>query len=355
MPAQQLENTPINAASPTSLRHVAELAGVSVATASRVMSGSSHPVSEATRQRVLSAADRLSFQPNRLARALVTAKSETVGVIVHDISDPYFGEMVKGLEDGLHTDDYRLFVASSDRDPEKEINYVRAFHAHQVDAIVFAATSLTDPEYTAKLDHLADRFRSRGGVLVMLSDHLLDGPRVRFDNERAIGDMMRYLYDKGHRRIGYIGGPDDLAVSAKRRDGFETAVRDLGLDIPADWTTSGGFTFAGGGEAMARILAAGDVTAVLAANDLMAIGAMRHLLSRGISVPDQVSVAGFDDILIAEYGPVPLTTMRVPTYQIGREGASLVLDALRGADPADVTIPGEIVERESVADISSTL
>ncbi len=355
MATQHLDKTPINAASPTSLRHVAELAGVSVATASRVMSGSSHPVSEATRQRVLSAADRLSFQPNRLARALVTAKSETVGVIVHDISDPYFGEMVKGLEDGLHIEDYRLFVASSDRDPEKEINYVRAFHAHQVDAIVFAATSMTDPEYTATLDHLADRFRSRGGVLVMLSDHLLEGPRVRFDNERAIGDMMRYLYDKGHRSIGYIGGPDDLAVSAKRRDGFKTAVRDLGLDIPAGFITSGGFTFAGGDEAMARILEAGNVTAVLAANDLMAIGAMRHLLSRGISVPDQVSVAGVDDILIAEYGPVPLTTMRVPTYQIGREGASLVLEARRGADPADVTVPGEIVERESVADISSTL
>lgn len=355
MPTPPLDTTSINAASPTSLRHVAELAGVSVATASRVMSGSSHPVSETTRQRVLSAADRLSFQPNRLARALVTAKSETVGVIVHDISDPYFGEMVKGLEDGLHTEDYRLFVASSDRDPEKEINYVRAFHAHQVDAIVFAATSMTDPEYTATLDHLADRFRSRGGVLVMLSDHLLEGPRVRFDNERAIGDMMRYLYNKGHRRIGYIGGPDDLAVSAKRREGFKSALRDLGLDVPPGWITSGGFTFAGGDEAMGRILEAGEVTAVLAANDLMAIGATRHLLSRGISVPDQVSVAGVDDILIAEYGPVPLTTMRVPTYQIGRAGASLVLEALRGANPADVTVPGEIVERESVADISSTL
>lgn len=324
-----------------------------MATASRVMSGSSHPVSEATRQRVLSAADRLSFQPNRLARALVTAKSETVGVIVHDISDPYFGEMVKGLEDGLHTEDYRLFVASSDRDPEKEINYVRAFYAHQVDAIVFAATSMTDPGYVETLDRLADRFRSRGGVLVMLSDHHLHGPRVHFDNDRAISEMVRYLHGKGHRKIGLIGGPDELAVSAKRRDAFKSVARDLGLEIRPEWMTSGGFTFEGGGEAMARILEAGEVTAVLAANDLMAIGAMRHLLARGISVPDDISVAGVDDILIAEYGPVPLTTMRVPTYQIGREGASLVLETLRGEEPPDVIVPGEIVERESVADISS--
>lgn len=353
MPTKQFDDSTFNATSPTSLRHVAELAGVSVATASRVMSGSSHPVSEPTRQRVLSAADRLSFQPNRLARALVTAKSETVGVIVHDISDPYFGEMVKGLEDGLHTEDYRLFVASSDRDPEKEINYVRAFHAHQVDAIVFAATSMTDPEYTKTLDHLADRFRSRGGVLVMLSDHLLEGPRVHFDNQHAMREMVSYLHGKGHRKIGLIGGPDDLAVSAKRREGFSSAMRELGLDVLPGWITDGGFTYAGGGEAMGQILEEGDVTAVIAANDLMAIGAMRHLLTRGISVPDDVSVAGFDDILIAEYGPVPLTTMRIPTYQIGRDGASLLLAALRGEDPADVSVVGEIVERESVADISS--
>lgn len=353
MPTDQSLETSLNVTSPTSLRHVAELAGVSVATASRVMSGSSHPVSEPTRQLVLSAAERLAFQPNRLARALVTAKSETVGVIVHDISDPYFGEMVKGLEDGLHTEDYRLFVASSDRDPDKELDYVRAFHAHQVDAMVFAATSLRDPQYTETLNDLADRFRSRGGILVVLSDHVLDGPKVHFDNRRAVADMVGYLYEKGHRRIGYIGGPEELVVSGTRQEAFLSAINDLGLDVRANWMTSGGFTYAGGSEAMASLLEAGDLTAVLAANDLMAIGAMRQLLSRGISVPDDVSVAGFDDVLIAEYGPVPLTTMRVPTYQIGREGASVVLSALGGEDPADVTVEGEIIERESVADIAN--
>ena len=336
---------------PASLRHVAELAGVSVATASRVMSGSSHPVSDRTREKVLSAADLLSFEPNRLARALVTARSQTIGVIVHDISDPYFGEIVKGLEDGVHAEDYRLFVASSDRDPDKELNYVRAFHAHQVDAIVFAATSLREAEYTKTLASLADRFRSRGGILVMLSDHVLEGPKVHFDNRRAVADMVGYLYEKGHRQIGYIGGPDELVVSTTRREAFLSAAGQLGLTVPPERITSGGFTFAGGSEAMAELLEAGGVTAVLAANDLMAIGATRQLLSRGISVPEDVSVAGFDDILIAEYAPVPLTTMRVPTYEIGNLGASLVLRALGGDDPADITVEGEIVERESVADI----
>lgn len=333
----------------TSLRDVAELAGVSVATASRVMSGSSHPVSADTRQRVLSAADSLAFEPNRLARALVTARSQTVGVIVHDISDPYFGEIVKGLEDGMHEKEYRLFVASSDRDPEKELSYFRAFHAHQVDAIVFAASSITDPVYTTTLEQLAERFRARGGVIVMLSDHVLSGPRVTFDNRRAIFEMVRYLVDKGHRRIAYISGPSDLEVSAVRLAGFRDAVAEFGLPGGDDFTVDGRFTVAGGEEAMGKLLRQTEVSAVLAANDLMAIGATRKLLAEGRAVPDDVSVAGFDDIPIAAYGPVPLTTMRVPTYEIGKSGADLVLAALDDTERDHVQVVGELVERESVA------
>lgn len=314
------------------------------------MSGSTHPVSEDTRKRVLSAADRLSFEPNRLARALVTARSQTVGVIVHDISDPYFGDIVKGLEDRMHDDDYRLFVASSDRDADKELSYFRAFQAHQVDAIVFAASSLTNPEYTEALERLAARFRARGGVIVALSDNVLAGPRVRFDNRRAVIEMIEFLAAHGHRRIGYIGGPPDLQVSRVRLDGFRAAVDELGLAAGDEYVVEGGFTVTGGEAAMAQLLKRADLTAVLAANDLMAIGATRSLLASGLAVPDDVSVAGLDDIPIAAYGPVPLTTMRVPTYQIGRSGADLVLAALADTDPSDVQMSGEIVERDSVGE-----
>jgi LacI family transcriptional regulator len=315
------------------------------------MSGSNHPVSERTRQRVLSAADTLSFEPNRLARALVTARSQTVGVIVHDISDPYFGEIVKGLEDGIHADDYRLFVASSDRDPEKELSYVRAFHAHQVDAIVFAASALTDPGYATTLHELTARFRTRGGVIVVLSDHILEGPRVLFDNRRAVADMVGYLAERGHRRVAYIGGPAELEVSRVRLAGFTETVAELGLAVGPEYVANGRFTITVGGAAMAELSERVEVTAVLAANDLMAIGAMRQLLASGVAVPDDMSVAGLDDIPIAEYGPVPLTTMRVPTYEIGRQGASLLLEALGNGDPADARLGGEIIERDSVATI----
>jgi LacI family transcriptional regulator len=354
VPAKEPISAPDEGGVPHSLRHVAQMAGVSVATASRVMSGSSHPVSKKTRELVLSAADRLSFEPNRLARALVTAKSQTVGVIVHDISDPYFGEIVKGLEDGLHAEDYRLFVASSDRDPVKELDYVRAFHAHQVDAIVFAASSLTDPSYAETLETLSARFRARGGVVVVLSDHVLEGPRVRFDNRRAVADMLGYLVGRGHRRVGYISGPPELLVSRVRLAGFTSAVAEFGLASGPEHIANGGFTVTGGGTAIDQLLEKVDVTAVIAASDLMAIGAMHRLLASGVAIPEDMSVAGLDDIPIAEYGPVPLTTMRVPTYEIGRHGASLVLDALAGGIPADVVLRGEIIERESVTTVDNS-
>jgi LacI family transcriptional regulator len=349
MLSEEDRTPPEKGKAPVSLRHVAQLAGVSVATASRVMSGSNHPVSERTRQQVLSAADRLSFVPNRLARALVTARSQTVGVIVHDISDPYFGDIVKGLEDGIHAEDYRLFVANSDRDPEKELNYVRAFDAYQVDAIVFAASSLTNPDYVETLQNLVVRFQARGGAIVLLSDHLLAGPRVLFDNRRAVAEMVRYLAERGHRRIGYLSGPRDLEVSRVRLEGFDAAVADLELDTGPDFIADGRFTVKGGEAAVAELLERVDVTAVLAANDLMAIGATRRLLSSGYAVPDEISIVGFDDITLAEYGPIPLTTMRVPTYEIGKQGAALLLETLRDGSPGDIRLRGEIIERASVA------
>jgi LacI family transcriptional regulator len=304
-----------------------------------------------TRQRVLSAADRLSFEPNRLARALVTARSQTIGVIVHDISDPYFGDIVKGLEDGLQVEDYRLFVASSVRDPEKEINYVRAFLAHQVDAVVFAASSITDPGYIETVQRLMGRFQARGGIVVTLSDHVIDGHRVIFDNHLAVAEMVGYLFERGHRQIGYIGGPEELEVSGVRLGGYRDAVTRLGLESGPAHVADGGFTVTGGSAAMADLLARIDVSAVVAANDLMAIGAMRHLLTSGMAVPDDISVAGLDDIAIAEYGPVPLTTMRVPTYEIGRRGAEILLDALGGGEPDDARVAGVIIERDSVRTI----
>jgi LacI family transcriptional regulator len=166
--------------------------------------------------------------------------------------------------------------------------------------------------------------------------------------------MVGYLAERGHQRIGYISGPRDLKVSRVRLAGYNEAVAKFGLSTGPEYITYGEFTLKGGSSAMEILLEQVDVTAVLTANDLMGIGATRHLVASGLRVPEDVSVVGIDDTPMAEFGPVPLTTMRVPTYEIGRQGASLLLQALEHGLPSVVRLSGEIIERESVATIGQS-
>lgn len=314
----------------TSLRDVARSAGVSVSTASRVLSGSSHPVSAAARSRVLDAADRLGFEPNRLARALATARSQTIGVMVHDVSDPYFSEIIRGLEDVAGSRDHALFVASSDRDAAKEISLIRAFMSHRVDAIVLVASGLTAPDYVEALGALLERYEALGGVVVAMSDNSYPAPRVAIDNRAAMRSVVDHLVGLGHREVGYVSGPPELAVSEVRYDGYRQAMEAAGIHLDPKMAECGWFSMEGGAEATGRLIEAGAPTAIVAANDMMAIGAMRRLLDRGRDVPAEVSVAGVDDIEFAAYASVPLTTVRIPLIELGRRGAGLVFDLLEG-------------------------
>jgi LacI family transcriptional regulator len=332
-----------------SLRDVARTAGVSVSTASRVLSGSSHPVSEPTRRRVLEAAERLGFEPNRLARALATARSRTIGVVVHDVSDPYYAEIVRGLEDAAGSRDHALFVSSSDRDVDKELAVMRAFVANQVDAIVLVASAIDDPRYLAEATAILDRFRALGGVVVTLSEHGYTAPRVGYGNREGTQLLVTHLLDLGHTRIGYITGPPYLMVTKARRSGYETAMTERGLRVDPELVIAGDFTIEGGARAAEKLMAA-NPTAIVAANDMMAIGAIRYLLDQGSRVPDEVSVAGFDDIEFAAYAAVPLTTVHVPLGELGQVGGRLVLDLLEGNPPEQwPRIDFQLVIRESTA------
>lgn len=333
-----------------SLRDVARQAGVSVATASRVLSGSTHPVSQQARERVEEAADTLGFEPNRVARALATARSQSIGVVVHDVSDPYFAEIIRGMEDVVGPMDHALFVASSDRDPEKELAVVRALVSHRVDAIVLAASGLLAAGYRKRLAAVLDRFRQRGGVVATLAEPTYPAPGVRFDNAEAVAMAVRHLLDLGHERIGHLAGPPGLAVTEARQRGYVDTLERAGLDPVPELIESGRFSMEGGAEAAATLMERSRPTALVAANDLMAFGAMRRLLALGLDVPGDVSVVGLDDIEFAPYAAVPLTTVRLPLTELGRLGAELVMDLLGGIEPADLpTIDPELVVRSSTA------
>ena len=330
-----------------SLREIADVAGVSVATASRVLSGSTHPVSEQTRERVHRAAEAFGFHPNMLARGLITKRSHTMAVIVHDISDPYFSEIVRGLEDSAHLHRYQLFISSSDRDPERELSYVRSFLSHRVDAIVFAGGGFADESYRRELDALLTPFRDRNAV-VRLSPREDGEPFLSPDNHGGAEAMTRHLLELGHRTIGFIEGPPAFPPSIERVEGYRSALRAAQVEPDDALVVTGHFTENGGARAAAALLRRRpDLTALFAANDQMALGALRELKRRNLDVPGDVSLAGFDDIRIATYLHPSLTTVRVPMYELGREGFFLAMRMLTGDRPSTRRLPVGLQVRES--------
>lgn len=333
-----------------SVYDVAKRAGVSPATTSRVLSGGDYPVRAATRERVLQAAAELNFRPNRLAQALVTARSHTFGAIVHDISDPYFGEIVRGMEDTARLHGYQLFVCSSDRDAERELEYVKALLGYRVDGLVFAGGGIDDENYRAELGRTLAEYRAGGGVVVVLAPNSYRAPSVLPDNAGGARMVTDHLVALGHRRIAVLSGPEHLRTSAVRLEGCRQALDAAGITWDESLVRSGGFTADGGAKATSELIQSGATfTALLALNDLMAFGALIELQARSFRVPEDVSVAGFDDVQSAAFASVPLTTVRVPMQQIGADGAALLLDIVAGQRPRSRVLPVELVTRRSTA------
>jgi LacI family transcriptional regulator len=333
-----------------SVYDVAKRAGVSPATTSRVLSGGDYPVRAATRERVLRAAAELNFRPNRLAQALATARTHTLGAIVHDISDPYFGEIVRGMEDTARLHGYQLFVCSSDRDAERELQYVRALLGYRVDGLVFAGGGIEDEDYRTELRRTLSEYRANGGAVVLLAPNSYRAPSVLPDNAGGARMITEHLIALGHRRIAVLAGPEQLRTSAVRLEGCREAFDAVGIAFDESLVRGGGFTADGGAKATSEIIQSGaEFTALLATNDLMAFGALTELQARSIRVPEDVSVAGFDDVQSAAFVSVPLTTVRVPMQQMGAEGAALVLEIVAGRRPRSRILPVELITRRSTA------
>src|SRR6478672_660924 len=192
---------------------VARHAKVSVATASRVLSGSEYPVSRATRARVLDAAAALEYSPNALAKAMATGRTGIVGVLVGDASDPYFAAIVRGIEDVARQHGKLVIVCNSDRDPAIELQYLRALNDYRVDGLIFAGGGLTDDGYVREIRKAINAFRARGAPCVALASHLFPSYRVLIDNERVVRDAVAYLHSLGHRQIAFLSGPPLLTTT----------------------------------------------------------------------------------------------------------------------------------------------
>ncbi|MBN9608638.1 MAG: LacI family DNA-binding transcriptional regulator [Actinobacteria bacterium] len=334
----------------TSLADVAQLAKVSIATASRVLTGSSHPVAEKTRRRVVSAAERLDYVPSAVGRALVTKRTALIGVIVNDISDPYFAEIARGIDDAARDAQYLTMICNADARPEAELSHVKALSSFPASGIIFAGSGSAVPGAEAAVAEAARRAEKRGVLVTALARKSFECRTLTVDNFAACRDLTRYLVSIGHRRIAFVEGPPDRYASIDRLAGFRSALAEASLTEAHVYT--GGFDFESGATAARRMLSNDLPDAVVAGNDESAAGLSHALREAGIDVPGQVSVAGIDDTRTARIAG--LTTVRVPLYELGHEAARQMVTRTANDGPLLTLFPHEIVVRSSTAPRHST-
>ena len=335
-----------------SLREVARLAGVSSGTASRVLSGSSYPVSQQARARVEEAARILNYVANSVARALVTGRTAIVGAIVHDITDPYFSGVVRGLQDAAVTSGLVVLVGNDDRDAQKLESYLTMMLSQKPAGVALVGGQLRDPAATLPVARAVQRLREHGVPVVAVGRYELDIPHVAIDDVSAARRAVTHLLDLGHTRVAFVGGPLNSTTVEDRYSGYAAALSRAGVPIDERLVIQTPMTFVGGSEAADRLAEAETpFTGVFAATDEVAFGVVSSLRAHGWHVPADVSVVGLNDVPMAAHVDPPLTTIHVPVYELGSAAWRLLTSAW-GADgdaDGDVTLSFDLVIRSSTA------
>lgn len=327
------------------MKDVARLAGVSVQTVSVVVNDKA-VVSADTRDRILAAIDELGYRPLAAARSLRTGLTRTIGLMVADITNPFFARMADAVEDHAHAAGFNVILYNTHSDPERERTYLHIAAQRWVDGMLFVTTTDTLHGLRALQD---------AGIPVVAIDRIpsgYDGPSVILDNTRTGAMVAEHLLDLGHVRLAHICGPLDLRLSIERLESFQAAIRARGLEpLPhavgdAAWSCESGY------DAMRQLLERAPApTAVFASNDRLAIGAMRAVAERGLRIPDDISIVGVDNIELAPYQCPPLTTVRQSLTDVATLATKILLALVKGDEPdrTQVVFEPQLMVRESTA------
>jgi DNA-binding LacI/PurR family transcriptional regulator len=326
------------------LRDIAEAAGVTIATASRSLNGS-YGVNPNTRERVLEIASRLGYRPNHLARSLVTGRSQSFGLIISDIRNPFFSEIARGVEDAAYSAGWDVVLCNSDLNPQKQSHYISSLMAKNVDGLIMnSVTVLRETEQ--------ERLAQSGVPVVLLnrcSTHL-QFSTVSADNEQGGRLTAEYFLRLGHRCLAHLTGPSRHGNLSQRAKGFLQTIRD-GKPNASATVIHGEHTLAGG-HAMALKLfrEKKDVSAIFAANDAVAFGVLKAAVEYGVRIPEDVSLIGFDNVDFAAIVHPPLTTIHQSKYEMGQAAVDILLRLAKGKDksPENRVLGVELIERASV-------
>ena len=324
------------------LADVAGEAGVSVMTVSRVVNDRPG-VGPATRRKVRDAIRLLGYRPNIVARGLKAARSHTLGLLVPDITNPYFPDIVRGAEDVAFEAGYTVLLNNVIEDVEREAAALLAFEDRRVEGVIACSPRL--PE-----DRLHELLRRHEAAVVVnrRAPPVVAGS-VRVDHEVGGRSIVRHVLASGARRLGLLAGPPDSAAGQERRTGIERELAGHDVDLPLNRILPGRPTLEGGTSAAHELLdRAPDVDALICFNDLVAAGALQALTERGLRVPDDVAVVGYDDIAFARMFTPPLTTLRVPTYELGAEAMRMLLARMQGRQRSvGIVVQPELIVRGS--------
>ncbi|MDQ3627219.1 MAG: LacI family transcriptional regulator [Actinomycetota bacterium] len=329
------------------LQDVAQGADVSLATASRALNGSTRRVREDLRQRVLASAARLNYSANAQAQAMARGHTNVVGLLVHDIADPYFSTIAAGVMRAADTHRLLVTIASTGRRPERELEYVATLRGQRAGAVVLAGSRTDDAAQNGRLGVELAAFEATGGRVVLISQNRLPVDTVMIENRAGARKLATELAGLGYERFAVLAGPQRLLTAKDRAAGFREGLGRAGIALAPDDVVAGEFTRDGGHAAMSTLLDRGLGSAcVFAVNDVMAVGAMAAIRDRGLRMPRDMAVAGFDDIVTLRDVTPGLTTVRLPLGDIGATALELAtLDQVER--PRLRRIKGEVVLRAS--------
>ena len=325
---------------------IAETAGVSIGTVSNVINGNLS-VREKLRQRVLGAIRNLGYTPNQLSRGLRLNRTNIIGMIVPDITNPYFPTVVRGVEDTAYENSYRLILCNTDDDPQKEISYLNDLWAFLPAGVLI-------------IPAVGSTISSNAGTPMVCLDRGPEGWKgdvVVVANFKGAYEAATHIIRMGHRRIAIISGPLHLTNAKERLEGFRSALREARISIDPEYLQEGRFDRASGHTCTTRLLRMlPRPTAIFAANDLMALGALSAVWEFKLTCPDDVSIVGFDGLDTTEFSDPALTTVCQPGYQLGRTAARLLLSRISGDEgPArKIVLATELKIRNSVTSVRPT-
>lgn len=330
--------------SPT-LEAVAKAAGVHRSTAARALNPEARSlISKEVVARVQNEARRLGYRRDAIAASLRTGRSRMVGVVLPDLHNPVFGQILAGIESALAERGYSVLVSDGGLDPDRQARAVENLIVRRTDGLILATVSRHDPVLTRCLEI---------GVPTVLVNRAEDLERVTAvvpDDAVGMGLAVDHLRSLGHTKIGHLSGPADISTGKLRTEGFEAAMRRAGLD-PTAVASAKAYSRTAGQAATAELLAKFDVTAIAASNDLLALGAYLHMREHGLNCPADISIVGHNDMPLVDMTDPPLTTVRIAQFDMGAQAARMLVEEIdRGsATPLTVRTPSELVVRGSTA------